>query len=118
MRNYQKWEITLLARRMAVDVYQRLQHFPPDERFALCQQLRRASTSVGANIAEGGGRETAKDIARFLSQAIGSACEVEFLLLLSQDLGYISDELRAPLSKQLETLKHKIYRLRQKILTD
>jgi four helix bundle protein len=118
MRNYQKWEITLLARRMAVDVYHLLQHFPADERFALCQQLRRASTSVGANIAEGGGRETSKDIARFLSQAVGSVCEVEFLLLLSQDLKFITEAQRLPLAKSLETLKFKIYRLRHRILKD
>lgn len=118
MRNYQNWEITQLARSMVVDVYHLLHHFPADERFALCQQLRRASTSVGANIAEGGGRETPKDIARFLSQAIGSVCEVEFLLLLAQDLGYLSDANRAPLAAKLDTLKHKIYRLRIRILSD
>ena len=118
MRNYKRWEIVALARALAVEVYKLLPQYPLDERFALCQQLRRAATSVGANIAEGGGRETNRDIAHFLSQAIGSICEVEFLMHLSQDLGFVDSGQRASIDSRLDSLKFKVYRLRQSLLSD
>ena len=58
--------------------------------FGLKSQIRRASASIPANIAEGCGRSSNGDFARFLYNGMGSACELEYHLLLSKDLGYIS----------------------------
>ncbi len=116
MQDFTKWDVIRDARELAAGVYRLLPYFPVDERFALCQQLRRASTSVGANIAEGAGRHTRKDMARFLSQAIGSASEVEFLLQVSEDLQYIPANVRKPLDKSVRDLKFRIEKLRLAIL--
>ena len=116
MRKYQNYEVTGLAVELAAEVYRLLPQFPVDERFALCQQLRRAVVSIGANIAEGAGRTTDKDFAHFLSQSIGSLCEVEYLLMISQDLGFITVDTEAQMEKRAQQLKTKIHRLRERIL--
>jgi four helix bundle protein len=66
--------------------------FPPDERFALTPQLKRAVVSVPANIAEGQGRATRRDFANFLTIARSSVLEVETLLSVAQRRGFITDE--------------------------
>ena len=72
--------------------------FPPDERFGLVTQLRRASVSVPSNIAEGYGRGTTKDYIRFLRAARGSLYEIDTQLLLAVSLGFASQErAQAPL---------------------
>ncbi len=116
MQDFRKWEVVTLSRKLTVDVYRLMPYFPIDERFALCQQLRRASVSVGNNLAEGSGRLSKKDKAHFLTQAIGSASEVEFLLQISEDLCFIPESVSTPLVKEIRNLKFKIHRLRQAIL--
>ena len=72
------------AHRRVLDVYSKSAGFPSDERFGLVAQLRRAAVSVASNIAEGAGRETEKDFARFLVMAAGSASEAEYQLLFAE----------------------------------
>ena len=72
-------------------VYEIINRFPAEERFALCDQLRRAVVSVPSNIAEGFGRETHKDFAHFLVQARGSLYEVETQLEIAIRRGYVND---------------------------
>ena len=98
---------------MVLAVYQLLKKFPSEERFALCDQLRRAAISVPSNIAEGFGRATNKDFAHFLSQARGSLFEVETQLLIAKDLGFVGDvepelELSSELGKILNVLIRKL----------
>ena len=76
---------------LAVAVYQAMAHFPPQERFGLTKQMRDASTSAAANIAEGYGRRTVRDLLHFLYQARGSSYEVEYFIHLSHRLGYLND---------------------------
>jgi four helix bundle protein len=66
--------------------------FPKEEQFGLTNQLRRAATSIPTNIAEGAGKLTQKDFAKFLQTSLGSAQEVEYLLLLSYELKYLNKE--------------------------
>ena len=76
-------------------VYQLIERFPTEERFALCDQLRRAVISVPSNIVEGLSRTTDKEKHHFLSIAYGSLMETLCQLDISADLGYISnDELK------------------------
>jgi four helix bundle protein len=72
-------------------MYLATQSFPKHEMFGLVQQIRRASVSVPANIAEGWGRGTTGDYIRFLRTSRGSLCEVETELQLAQRLGYVRD---------------------------
>ncbi len=73
-------------------VYKITEHFPPTEQFGLTSQLRRAASSITANIAEGYGRYHYKDKLRFFYQAKGSNTESQNHLILAFDLGYINQE--------------------------
>lgn len=77
------------AQDLAVEIYKFSKDFPTDERFALTNQIRRASSSVSANIAEGFGRTSNKDELRFYSMAYGSLLETKNFIYLAQRLEYI-----------------------------
>ena len=74
--------------------YQLLKKFPTEERYAMCDQLRRASVSVTSNIAEGINRFSVKDKAHFVEMAYGSLMEVSSQLEIAEELGYITVEDR------------------------
>lgn len=90
--HFEQLEVYQLARQLTVKVYQLLKCFPPEEKFALCNQLQRAAISVPSNIAEGVGRLAPKETTHFLEIAYGSLMELYCQLQLSVDLGYISEE--------------------------
>jgi four helix bundle protein len=79
------------AQDLAVMVYKLTKNFPNEEQFALTNQLRRASTSVSANIAEGFGRVTSKDKLHFYAMSYGSLLEVKNFIYLSERLDYLKD---------------------------
>jgi four helix bundle protein len=88
-RNLTVWQ---RAHELTLAVYSATQAFPKAEAFGLTSQLRRCSSSVPSLIAEGCGRGSDEDFARFLQMAMGSASEAEYQLLLSKDLGYLDPE--------------------------
>jgi len=73
-----------------LEIYKATQGFPKEEMFGLTSQIRRAAVSISANIAEGCGRHTEVDLARFLDMALGSVNEADCFLELSKDLRYVS----------------------------
>ena len=98
MHNYLELNVWKKARVLVKKVYELTAEFPTDERFGLISQLRRCSVSIPSNIAEGSGRGSNKDFARFLSISMGSAFELETQLWLSLDLEFgskneVSDRL-------------------------
>jgi four helix bundle protein len=102
MRNYKKIKAWELAHQLTLSVYRVTGDFPKSEQFGIISQLRRASSSVPANIAEGSGRATEKEFLRFLDIALGSLKETEYFLLLSSELGYIDQEKWSNLNSQAE----------------
>lgn len=80
------------SQKLAVEVYSATKSFPKDELFAITNQLRRAASSISANIAEGFGRQTNKDKVHFYVMAYGSLLEVKNFLYLSNKLNYLSNE--------------------------
>ncbi len=118
MRDYKKYDIWKLSHLLTLEVYKITESFPKEEIFGLTSQIRRASSSIGINIVEGCGRGSDEDFKRFLRNASGSAFEVEYILLLSKDLNYISEDKFLELSPKAEELKMKISKLILKIEED
>ena len=93
MRSYRELLVYQKSYRQALWMYELTRSFPKEEQYGLASQLRRASTSIPLNIAEGYGKvEQGKEVVRFLSMAKGSSAELEVLLHFSKDLGYISED--------------------------
>lgn len=118
MRNYKNYEVWSLAHSFILKIYNISKSFPKEETYGLVSQLRRASSSINLNIAEGCGRETDMEFKRFLSIALGSAFETEYILLLSKDLNYISQQEFLELSQNIESIKMKLSKLILKINND
>ncbi len=80
------------AHRLVLSIYELSKEFPEDERFGLTVQMRRAASSIAANIAEGFARYHYKDKVKFYYQARGSVAELQNFLILAKDLNYIQYE--------------------------
>jgi len=79
------------AHQLTLEIYKITKKYPKDELFGIVSQLRRASSSVPANIVEGSARRTNKEFCQFLIQARGSLVETQYFLELSKDLDYINE---------------------------
>ena len=90
MKSFQELEAWQQAHELTLAIYKATATFPKEERFGIISQLRRAASSIGANIAEGFGRRSTKDFIRYLEIASGSLEEVRNFLLLSRDLKYLN----------------------------
>ena len=90
--SFQKLNVWQEAKKLVVDVYHLLDEFPKFEKYALCDQIRRAVVSVPSNIAEGSGRMSLKEQIRFLEISYGSLMETYNQLLIAIDLTYITEE--------------------------
>jgi four helix bundle protein len=115
MRDFRDLNVWEKAHRLTLQVYRITKNFPSDERFGLTVQLRRASASVPTNIAEGCGRDSERELARFMSIAAGSASEVEYQILLACDLNYIQDETYRELNQQVNDVKRMLNSFIQKL---
>ena len=104
MRPHQKLEAWTKSIDLVVEVYKATERFPTEEKFSLTSQLRRAAVSVPANIAEGAGRHSAKEFAHFVSNAQGSASELETELIIDYRLGYLSETLFSQLITSLDRI--------------
>jgi four helix bundle protein len=82
------------AKEVVKHTYKLLKKFPSEERYAMCDQLRRASVSITSNIAEGVNRYSVKDKAHFIEMAFGSLMEVSSQFEIAEELGYITVEER------------------------
>jgi four helix bundle protein len=87
-RSFRELTVWRKAHELVLAVYRLTESFPEREKFGLTHQMRRAAVSVPANIAEGFGKRSPADKARFLNMAEGSLEECRYYLILAQDLGY------------------------------
>jgi len=115
MRDFRKYTIWELSHQLTLDVYNISNSYPKSEIYGITSQLRRASSSIPTNIAEGCGRDSDREFNRFLTIAIGSANETEYLIILSKDLNYIDKTNFDNLLTQVNVIKRKIYSLKQKL---
>lgn len=92
---YQKLVVWQRAMELVEEAYRLIKLLPPDEKYALASQMRRAAVSIPSNIAEGAGRKTKNDFIQFLSIARGSKYELETQIVVCIRLGYFSEEQAA-----------------------
>jgi len=101
------------SHQIVLRVYALTRLFPPEERFGLASQLRRAAVSITSNIAEGRSRAARGSYRALFDVALGSAGEVYYQLLLAQDLGYIHENDRTPLAAELLEVRKMLGALRR-----
>jgi four helix bundle protein len=111
-RNLRVWE---RAHQLTLNVYASTKTFPRDEMFGLTSQMRRASSSIGMNIAEGCCRKGDPEMGRFLQIAMGSASELEYQFLLANDLKHLNHPEYQALSEQVVEVKKMLSSLIQKV---
>ncbi|MEO1805769.1 MAG: four helix bundle protein [Bacteroidota bacterium] len=106
--NFRKLSFWVKARILVKDIYQMTASFPKEEQWGITPQMRRAAVSVPANIAEGCGRDTDKQLIHFLSIANGSICELETFVYLAEDLKYITSQARSEHTQRIEEIRKMI----------
>lgn len=116
MRNYRDLQVWEKAHALTLAVYKHTQRFPSEERYGLTSQIRRSCSSIPANLAEGCGRRSDGEMARFVQIAMGSGAELSYHLLLSKDLGLLNTadytRLETELSEVMRMLSSLLQRLR------
>lgn len=107
MQDFRELKVWHKGHALTLEIYKATLHFPKEEVYGLTSQLRRASSSIPANIAEGCGYRGDAQLVRYMQIAMGSASEVEYHLLLARDLGFLKDKLY----QQLEAATIEIKRM-------
>ena len=118
MRDFREIQVWGEAHLLTLEIYMATATFPTDERYGLTSQLRRSSASIAANIAEGFGRGGNAELARFLQIAMGSACEVEYHVLLARDLNLLSKTIYDELDGRVVEVKRMLASLLLKVRRD
>jgi four helix bundle protein len=114
MRNYKDLRVWEEAHRLTLSVYKATQGFPKEERFGLISQMRRSAASIAANLAEGCGRRSDAEMARYVQIAMGSGAELSYHLL-ARDLGFMKNEEHTELSATLERTMRMLSALSSKV---
>lgn len=115
MQDFRELRVWQRSHQLTIAIYRATASFPKEEMFGLTRQIRRAAASIGANIAEGCGRDSGADFARFLQIAAGSASEVDNHLLLAKDLGFLTNPQLEPLASELAQIRPMLTSLIQKV---
>jgi len=115
MQNYKDLKVWEKAHHFTLSVYEVSVSFPKDEIYSLTNQLRRAASSIPANIAEGCGKNTQPEFAHFLNISLGSANEAEYFLILSKDLKYLAEDKFGQLFTTINEIKAMLIGLINKV---
>lgn len=115
MHNYKNLHIWRDGIALVKKIYEVTGTFPDHEKYGIVSQMTRAAVSIPSNIAEGAGRNSAKDCANFLSIAVGSIFELHTQITICEEIGYIDNKTATQLNKQIFTLQQQITAYRQKL---
>ena len=115
MRDFKKYDIWKLSHELTLEIYLISNSFPKEEIYGLTSQIRRSSSSIPTNISEGCGRDSDTEFNRFLTIALGSASETEYLIILANDLNYLEDNQAKILIEKVNIIKRKTHQLKQKL---
>ena len=118
VKDFHELKVWQKAHQLTLAVYRITAAFPREELYGLTSQLRRAGSSIAANLAEGRGRNGDMEFARFCSMAMGSASELEYHLLLAKDLKLLKAADYQELDQRATELKRMLTALMQKLKAD
>lgn len=104
VRRFYHLEVWQRAHNLVLEIYKVTKGFPKEEFYGIVNQLRRASSSITANLAEGFERYHLKDKIKFYYHSRGSVAEVQNFLFLSKDLGYLAKDLNKKLIDEFEEI--------------
>ncbi|MCX6546916.1 MAG: four helix bundle protein [Acidobacteria bacterium] len=105
MQDFRNLAVWREAHQLVLSIYRETSSFPSVEQFGITQQMRRSAASIATNFAEGCGRGSDADFARFIQMGLGSASELEYQILLTTDLGYLPPAASRQLSDHVKTIK-------------
>lgn len=105
MRDFRKLVVWEKSHLLVLDIYKATRAFPKEELYALTSQIRRAASSIPANIAEGCGMNTDMELARYMQISMGSASELEYHLLLAHHLEYLDEQTYNDLNNRTVEVK-------------
>lgn len=111
MQDFQNLRVWHSARKFCLAMYRETTSFPPDERFGFTSQMKRASRSIAANIAEGTAYLGNNDSARFYQISLGSSSECLSDMLICRDLGYLTANQMLTLEQLLTPTRRQLIRL-------
>lgn len=115
MRDFREIKVWEKAHALTLEIYRTTARFPREEIYGLTSQMRRSSSSIPANIAEGCGRGGNAELARFLQIGLGSASELEYHILLARDLTFLPTTVYDPLQDRVVEVKRMLTPLIQKV---
>jgi len=118
MKDFRQLKVWEKSHQLALAIYKETKNFPKEELYGLTSQIHRASMSIPTNIAEGCGRNTDAEFARFLQIAMGSASETEYQLLLSHDLGFLNKGQYEKLNTDVTEIKRMLASLLKTLRAD
>jgi four helix bundle protein len=115
MKDFRDLKVWQRTHQITLAIYRSTRNFPREETYGMVSQLRRCSSSVAANIAEGCGRSGNAEFGRFLTVAMGSASELEYFLLLARDLEYLSRENHEAVAQDVIEMRRMLNRLLSRV---
>ena len=118
MKDFHKLKVWEKAHSLTLKVYLTTQDFPKVEIYGLTSQMRRSSASIPTNIAEGCGRSSKAETIQFFNIATGSSSELEYQLILANDLHYLANEPYSELSEEIIEVRRMLYAFIQKLKLD
>lgn len=118
MQDFKSLHVWQKSHAVTLQIYEATGNFPESERFGITAQIRRASASIGANIAEGSCRQSDAEFNRFLFIALGSTAETENFILLSSDLGLLNDGMAVELLSQLSEVRKMLIAFTRRLQSD
>lgn len=111
MNYFKELKVWQKAIELVTETYLLTKGFPKDELFGLVSQIRRCVVSIPSNIAEGCGRKTPKDFNNFLGIALGSSFEFETQIIISKNIGYLTEEQFSSLESEIQHIQNMIIKL-------
>jgi four helix bundle protein len=117
MKDFRTLKVWEKAHVLTLAIYKATEKFPKNELYALTSQIQRAAVSIPTNIAEGCGKDSDAELKRYFVIAMGSASELEYLLLLARDLTYLPEDIHQTLNADLTEVRRMLNAFIQKLKT-